>query len=287
MTKLLAAVLLLAAACLSACATHGPKLTGNLLARDGVRVAWEGRGKGAPAIVLVHCWCGNRDFWKGQVDELARDHEVILLDLPGHGASGRDRERYTIEGLGADVAELVEALKLERVVLVGHSMGGPVCLAAASRLRGRVVGIVGVDNLHDADRGMTAEMIEPMAARFEADFAGAMQAAMTGMLPQDADPELKRWIVDQALRTDQKAAIELLRGFATLDVPRLLREAGAPVRCINSAGSPWPTNIAGNRKYADYDAVIVEGVGHFPQLEQPERFNETLKKVLERLEERR
>lgn len=287
MKALLAAFVVLCASFFTSCASQGPKLTGNLFTRDGVRMDWEGRGKGKPALVFVHCWCGNRNFWRGQIEELARDHQVFVLDLPGHGASGRNREHYTIEGLGADVAELVLALKLERVILVGHSMGGPVCLAAAARLRGRVVGIVGIDNLHDAERGMSADVIEPMAQRFEQDFPAAMEASMSGMLPPDVDPEVKAWILEQALRTDEKAAIELLRGFATLDTPRLLREAGVPVRCINSSSSPWKTNLAVNKKYADFDAVIIDGVGHFPQLEKPERFNETLKKVLERLEKKR
>ncbi len=56
-----------------------------------------------------------------------------------------------------------------------------------------------------------------------------------------------------------------------------------PVRCINSAGG-YPffkkTDVATNKKYADYDAVLIEAVGHYPMLEKPAEFNAKLREVL-------
>lgn len=263
---------------LGACVSVGPKVRGSLHAGDGTPIVWESVGKRAPAIVLIHCWCGNRSFWKNQVDELARDHEVVTFDLPGHGESGRARSTWTVDGLGADVAALCEQLDLEDVILVGHSMGGPVALCAAARMQGRVRGIIAVDTLHDADRGMTKEQIEPFAAGLERDFAAAMAGTIPAMLPPDADAALKQWLIDEAVKTDHAAAIALIRSFPTLDIQALLRNAGAPIRGINSAGSPWPTNVAANRKYADFDAVVMTGVGHYPHLERPGEFNEHLER---------
>ncbi len=285
--KLAAAALLTTLFTLTSCISTRPTQRGNLTTPDNQTIAYESRGQGTPTIVLIHCWCGNQTFWHDQLDLLARNHEVITLDLPGHGESTRTRSPYTISSYGDDVAQLVTELDLKHVILIGHSMGGPVALAAAAKLKGRVTGIIGIDNLHDADKPMPREMLEPMAAALEKDFAAGLQSSITTMLPQDADPALVKWIVTQAQRADKRAAVELMRNFATLDVPSLLRNCGTRVRCINSSGSPWKTNVPANRRYADFDAVVLNGVGHFPQLEKPELFNPVLKRVITDLERAR
>lgn len=285
-TYLLAAFVTFLALFASSCTTTPSTRVGHVRASDGTEIVYDVRGKGDPTIVFVHCWCGNRGFWKNQVEEVAKDHRVVTLDLPGHGDSGRRRTRWSVVDLGADVARVVEELGLKRVILVGHSMGGPVSLAAAARLPGRVAGIVAVDTLHDADRGMTREQVEQFASLFEKDFAGGMRQAVATMLPKDADPKLVAWIADQALRTDHAAATALMRDFPSLDTPAMFRRAGAPIRAIESAGSPWPTNVAGNRKYADFDAVIMNGVGHYPHLEKPKEFNPLLRNAIAELERR-
>jgi pimeloyl-ACP methyl ester carboxylesterase len=63
----------------------------------------------------------------------------------------------------------------------------------------------------------------------------------------------------------------------------LLKGASTPVRCINSGGGFQfftPTAIEINQKYADFSAVIIDGVGHFPMLEKPVEFNQKLRDVL-------
>jgi pimeloyl-ACP methyl ester carboxylesterase len=284
MQKILAVAIALLLAVLDlACMTTPATRVGHVRASDGVEIVYDVRGKGDPTIVLVHCWCGNRGFWKNQIGELARDHRVVSIDLPGHGASGRDRRNWSVAGLGADVARVVDELGLKRVILVGHSMGGPVSLYAAARLPGRVAGIVAIDTLHDADRGITHEQIEQIAAGFETDFAAGMQTTIQSMLPKDADPALVKWLVAEALRTDRAAASALMRDFPNLDMPALFRRAGAPIRAIESANSPWPTNVAANKKYADFDAVILTGVGHYPQLEKPAEFDPIFLKTIAEL----
>ena len=78
-------------------------------------------------------------------------------------------------------------------------------------------------------------------------------------------------------------AAVLMRDLSALDNKLLLKEAKVPVRCINSGGgftSHTPTAIETNKKYADYNAVLIDAVGHFPMLEKPAEFNEKLRTVL-------
>ena len=260
---------------LPACASAPRADPGHVLAPDAVEIAYDVRGSGEPTIVLVHCWCGNREFWKHQIDELARDHRVVRIDLPGHGESGRNRAHWTVTGFAPDVQAVADQLGLQRMILVGHSMGGPVCLAAAARMPGRVLGVVGIDNLHDADRGMTKEQVEPFAASLEQAFEAGMRAALAQMAGA-GNAELAEWLTREAVNADHAAAVALMRDFAKLDLPALFQGAGVPIRNVNSANSPWPTNVVANRKYADFDARILTGVGHFLQLEDPARFNPLL-----------
>src|SRR5437763_1233525 len=100
-------------------------------ADDGLSLVYEVRGKGDTALVFLHGWCGDRVWWKHQVDAFAGDYRVVAVDQAGHGESGKDRQKWEVAGLAADVETIVKKLGLKRVILVGHSMGGPVSLAAA------------------------------------------------------------------------------------------------------------------------------------------------------------
>jgi pimeloyl-ACP methyl ester carboxylesterase len=97
-------------------------------AEDGLTIVCEVRGKGDTALIFLHGWCGDRDYWKHQVDVFAADYRVVALDQAGHGESGKDRKHWTASSLAGDVEAVVKDLGLKRVILVGHSMGGPIGL---------------------------------------------------------------------------------------------------------------------------------------------------------------
>ena len=84
------------------------------------------RFRSSPAVVLIHCWMCDSGIWDNVVPTLAKSYRVVTLDLPGHGVSGKDRKEWSMAAFGADVATVVNALRLDRVILVGHSMGGAV-----------------------------------------------------------------------------------------------------------------------------------------------------------------
>jgi pimeloyl-ACP methyl ester carboxylesterase len=126
-----------------------------------------------------------------------------------------------------------------------------------------------------------------MTARLEEDYRAGMESFVPGLFKADADPAVVQWVIDQAVETTEPhATIALMAAFPSWDLPAALGAAGVPVRCINAAPEGeqgMPTAIETNRKYADFDAVLMEGVGHYPQLERPEEFNRELLRVLEEL----
>ncbi len=91
---------------------------------DGARLAIRRSGTGSP-VVLVHGLTGNRDDWGPVARRLITDgFEVVAIELRGHGDSSRGRDGYGPRRLAADLAQVLSALDLRDVILVGHSMGG-------------------------------------------------------------------------------------------------------------------------------------------------------------------
>jgi pimeloyl-ACP methyl ester carboxylesterase len=98
---------------------------------EGLRMHYTQTGTG-PAVVLLHGINANHRSFDGWVRQLAVDHRVITVDLPGHGLTGPDpRQRYTWREMAALVHGLTEAIGLERFVLAGNSLGGAVALELA------------------------------------------------------------------------------------------------------------------------------------------------------------
>lgn len=263
-------------------------------AADGVPIVYEVRGPAeaaGPALVFVHCWACDRTYWREQVDVFAADHRVVTLDLAGHGESGAGRETWTVTGLAGDVRAVVEALareeRLERVILIGHSMGGPVSLEAARLMPERVEAVVAVDTLHDADMEFPEEQVNQMVAGFAGDFTGTMDRFVRRMYREEADPATVDWTVKKAQAANREAALALMKDFGTLDFPAMFEAANVPIRAINAAPETpmqYATAIEANRQYADFDVVLMPGVGHFLQLERPAEFNRRLREVLAELE---
>jgi pimeloyl-ACP methyl ester carboxylesterase len=252
-------------------------------AGDGLGLLCEVRGHGDTALVFLHGWCGDREYWKHQARPFAADYRVVTLDQAGHGESGKDRKVWSAAGLAGDVEVVAKSLGLKRVILVGHSMGGPVALLAAKRMPGTVVAVVGVDSLQNAQSQLPEEVRTKFLADFDKDFKGTMRVVVTGMAHANTDAELKEWLVTRAEAQDPKMALALMRDLFGLDTVMAFREAKVPVRCINSAGGYQfftPTSVETNKKYADFGAVIIEGVGHYPMLEKPVEFNRRLRVVL-------
>ncbi len=98
---------------------------------DGARIAIRRSGSGPP-VVLVHGLTGNRDDWGPVARRLLNDgFEVIAVELRGHGDSTPGRDGYGPKRLAADLAQVLSALDLRGVTLVGHSMGGIAILTLA------------------------------------------------------------------------------------------------------------------------------------------------------------
>ena len=256
--------------------------TGVVAAPDGVPIAYEVLGGGEPALVLVHGWSCDRSYWRGQMEPLSRRFRVVAVDLAGHGESGLGREAWTIEAFGADVAAVVEKLGLRRVILVGHSMGGDVIAEAARRLPGRVAGLIWVDTYRQLRTPRTAEQVAAFMAPLRADFPTNTSALVRSMFLPGSDSSLMERVAADMSSAPPAIALGALESALSYSrqMPRSLEELKLPVIAINPDDSP--TDEASMKRYG-VDVIYMSGVGHFMQLEDPERFNGLLLTAIGRL----
>jgi pimeloyl-ACP methyl ester carboxylesterase len=250
------------------------------LSIDGVPIRYAVAGSGEPTLVLVHGWAFDRHVWDEQAARLAARQRVVTLDLAGHGDSGRQRAQWTLAAFGEDVKAVVSAVAATQVVLVGHSMGGPVVLEAARRMPERLRGLVLVDTLLDVEERIPPDAIEAFARQLEADYVPTVtQMAMEYQLGPGTPAAVRERVLAHAKAIPAALSIALLRESWSYDPLPALREIQAPIRAVSAA--KFPTNLETNRRHMPgYDAVIVEGTAHYLMLEDPARFGRALDQAL-------
>jgi pimeloyl-ACP methyl ester carboxylesterase len=250
------------------------------LAPDGTEIRYRAYGHGEPAIVFLHGWSCDSGYWDGQLNHFAAQSTVITVDLAGHGKSpAGPRKDWNMGHFGADVAAAVKDSGVQRVILVGSSMGGPVALEAARRLPGQVIGIVGVDTFREIVAPFPKEQFAAVLEKMRADFA-ATTAAYVGdhFFTDRSDPVLKQWIMKDMAKAPPEVAIPAVTALMDMDYRAALEALDLPIVALNSARVP--TDEAAIRAVEPrFRLVTLEGVGHFPMLEDPETFNRVLDRI--------
>jgi len=265
-----------------ALAAAGPLAEGDAVvpSADGVAIHYHVEGAGEPALVFVHGWACDRHYWAAQLPVFAKENRVVALDLGGHGESGVGRKAWTIPAFGDDVRAVVLALGLQRVVLVGHSMGGPVVLDAARKMPDRVVAVIPVDIFVNVERKLTAKERRAFLASLRADFVAKTRDFVRRMFVAGSDPALVSHIAGAMSKARREVAIAAMEGIWEYDVPAALRAVRAPIRCINS-DRRGPTDVDMARRHApQFEAVVLKGAGHFVMIEDAAGFDRLLAQAL-------
>jgi len=281
---LICVFLILTVACLCPCRHFDPEKNGKgvALSSDGSEIVYEVKGKGDTAIVFVHGFSCDRSYFDNQMDFFATKYRVVAVDLAGHGASDKLRQSYTIELFADDVIAVIMKLQLKRVILVGHSMGGYVTLEVASKLQGKVIGLVTVDTLEDVSAKFPKKLVDNLLNGFATDYKGTMSNFVKSFFPKTTDKKLVDKIVNDMSAEPKFVAISALKNLVNYNNNKLLQKVESlniPVYAINTDLNP--TNEKANRKYfKEYNLVIMKGLSHFLMLEDSEGFNDILDGVI-------
>ncbi len=249
-----------------------------VLSGDGVHIEYHVYGKGDPAVILIHGWACDGNYWHAQLADLKAKYTTVTVDLAGHGASGRNRTDWSMGNFGEDVAAVARQLQNAKIVLVGHSMGAPVALEAVRRIGDRVIGIIAVDSLKTIGEPLpTEQQIERIVKPFREDFIGHMRGFVTKVLfAPDADPTLVQKVAYDMALEPPEIAVPAMESLWRMDYAQVLPEIHVPVVAIDSSLPP-PVDQARIRKFIPgFKAITIEHSSHFLMMEAPERFNPVL-----------
>lgn len=254
----------------------------NVQSKDETKINFHSVGKGKPALVFVHGWCCDKSYWNDQIKSFSPKYKVVTIDLGGHGESGSERKNYTIELFGEDVAAVVNKLKLEKVILIGHSMGGYVIIEAARQLKEKVIGLVGADTYQGLEDEMTKEQIDQFMKPFKENFVQKTKEFVKTMFPQTADSTLVNRVADDMSSAPPQVAISAMQNLFSYQAFKALKDMNAPIISINC--DRYPLNVEETRKHTkSFEVKMMNGVGHFIMLEDPAKFDQLLQESIDEL----
>lgn len=265
----------------------------------GYRMAGQG-----PVILLIHGMAGSSRTWREAMPLLARNHTVIAPDLLGHGESAKPLGDYSLGAYASGLRDLLVTLDVDRATIVGQSLGGGVAMQLAYQhpdLCERLV-LVGSGGL-----GREVSLILRLLALPGAEYA------MPLLFPpfvRDVGNSVMGWFGERGLRAPR--ASEMWRAYGSLTDTRNRRAFVRTLRAVVDHGGQSVS--ARDRLYltgavptlliwGDHDTVIpvshaysaheempgseleiFEGAGHFPHVEDPQRFVDVLDDFIRRTE---
>ncbi|MBI3015094.1 MAG: alpha/beta hydrolase [Candidatus Tectomicrobia bacterium] len=226
-----------------------------------------------PTAVFVHGAGGDHTVWLAQFDALkSAGYGAVAVDLPGHGRSGGDGES-SIEAFAHGVLALVHDLQIRRPVLVGHSMGGAIAMAAALISPSTLDGLVLVGS------GARLRVSQQFLDGIEQNFSEAVRNICRVAFSERATAEMIERGIANMLRTSPRVLAADFRACNEFDIRDRLGALTLPalVLCGSEDRMTFP-------KYSQYlheripGSILrwVPGAGHMVMLEEPEEVSQAV-----------
>jgi pimeloyl-ACP methyl ester carboxylesterase len=219
---------------------------------DGVRIAYAATGDGPPLVWASNClaYSWKSPIWRHWTEEFAKDHTFVDYDERGSGLSDWDNVTFSLDSFVRDLEAVVDALGLDRFVLIGSSKGGPTSIAYAARHPERVSQLVLYGTFVEGwrVRGDPAE-IERREAIITLTRQGwsqdnpAFRQILTSLLLPDATLDEMGWLNDlQRVSASAENAARLQQSLGNFNLRNLLSDITAPtlvLHCRDDATVPF------------------------------------------------
>ena len=256
------------------------------------RIAWaESEGDG-PAVLLIHGNSSAKEIFGRQLaGDIGRRHRLIAFDLPGHGASSDAPEpgkTYSIHGFAAAAMALLDARGISQAVVVGWSLGGHAALEMMVRWPGTIAAwITGTPPAGPADMQSAFLPSEHMALTFKESFTLEEARAYARETTGEGVP-LEDWMIEAARRADGRFRPLMLQSVIEgldLDEREIAATAARPLAVVSGGKEPFVNNdyltSLAYRNLWDGKVHILDGLGHMPFWEAPERINPLFARFLD------
>jgi 3-oxoadipate enol-lactonase len=251
-------------------------------ASDGARLGFTDAGSGARVLVFVHGWQADGSVWRDLRAALAPGVRSISVDLRGSGASAGAPGPYRLERFAADLRELIDALGIAPVVLVGHSMGATAALALAVGAPHLIGGLVLIAPVPASGGGFS-----PKGAAYLQATAGneaAAKAWLARTFAQAPDPAVLARLCAVAARTPRVVALESFESWAYADFADATKNIRAPALVLAPAMDVPETverKVAALLPNARYQ--VLPDCAHYAIVEQPEAIAQLIRAFVARL----
>lgn len=239
---------------------------------NGAKLHYQSYGEGSDAFVLVHGWSSNLTAWSYQIPDLAKRGRVIALDLPGHGQSDKPQLAYTMDHFAAAIDAVLKDAKVERAVILGHSMGTPVARQFYRKYPKKTLAIVIVDGglRPFGDKATRDQYLATFKSANYKEVGTQMFGQMTPLLnAEDREKALASF-----RNTPQNvlvSAMEAMNDEALYTSDKI----NVPVLAILAKSPFWPADTDQFLKglAPDLELIWWEGVDHFLHQEKTKDFN--------------
>jgi len=246
--------------------------------------AFDERGAGDTAVVMLHGVGGGRGAWAGQLGTFAAaGYRAVAWDAPGYGGTSAI-EPYDMAGLARSLEVLLDAIAAPRVVLLGHSMGGMLAQEAVIAFPRRIAGLVlsatspafgRPDGAWQQD--FLRQRLAPLdAGKTMADLAPALAGGLVG---PDADPEGVRRATEVMSRVPGETYRKALHAIVGFDRRSALGAITVPVLAIageRDAIAPPAVMEKMAQRIPGAEYAVLAGCGHLANLERPRAFNDAV-----------
>ncbi len=278
----------------------GQATTERSVVLHGHSLSYTDSGSG-PVLLFIHGICGSQRQWRHLVDRLDEDHRVLVPDLFGHGQSDKPVGDYSLGAHAGTLRDLLDRLDIETVTLVGHSLGGGIAMVFSYLFPERVDKLVLV-----ASGGLGRE-VNPLLRAATLPAAEIVLPVLASGWVRDRVSSAGRVLGGLGLRTGSDIS-EVWRGFTSLADPDTRRAFLATTRAVIDPGGqtvtahdylPEATQLPTLVVWGTKDRMIpawhaasattsmtrcqvelFEGAGHFPHLEDPDRFADLVRRFV-------
>jgi sigma-B regulation protein RsbQ len=235
-----------------------------------------------PALLLVHGYGCDQTMWGRLVPHLSDEFLVVTYDQAGAGAAvaAHDPRRHqSLDGYADDLVALCEELRLEDVVVVGHSVSAMIGVLAHLQRPDLVIGLTMITpspRFIDAPSyvgGFSREDVEGLLAALSENFDQWAEEAAPRLMGASDRPDLAAELARTLRRTDPAVAEAFARVTFLSDSRHLLQSVQCPALVIQAAGDPMAPEPVGRYVHDQIDAssfVQLEATGHFPHVSAPE-----------------
>lgn len=216
-------------------------------------------------VLMIHGAGGSHLDWPAELRRMP-EANAIVPDLPGHGRSkgpGRD----SISAYAADMVALLDALKLQQVIVLGYSMGAAVALLLALHHKGRVAGMILLGG------GAQIQVDAALLAGLQTDRDQWLRTLIDWQWSESAGEQIKRLSLRRLLEIDPAVLLNDYKAVDGFDVRDRLAQIHTPTLVMGGAADrmiPFAQSEALHAGIAGSKLVKIEGGGHLMALEQPQ-----------------